>query len=123
MDHQEREELRFAMETQFRYKLYRDPAFPYFYSMGCDEILQGFGNKEVGFLGILQLNYVDGEWLSTWHDEASFIVKRSQQMSEDHILDLDKLKILILERLTKIAIQKQSNVIEERQKKPKGFLN
>ena len=46
MDSKMRDELRFAMNTQFRYKLYRDPIFPFLPSLGIDHIIQGFEHKE-----------------------------------------------------------------------------
>ena len=78
MTEKERNELRFVMETQFRHKFYNDPKFPYLPSMGCTEILQGFGNKEVGFIGVLRLVYIgNGYWKGEWHDDI-FEERRKQ---------------------------------------------
>ena len=53
-----RDELRYAMNTQFRYKLYRDPVFPFLPALGVDHIIQGFEAKEeLGFVGVLHLWY------------------------------------------------------------------
>ena len=81
-----REELRHAMEVQFRYKFYNDVQFPYLQSLGIRNVLQGFGNEDVGFIGILHLWWVNedngivydnprkssvpikGVWKSEWLD-------------------------------------------------------
>ena len=58
MDSKMRDELRYAMNTQFRYKLYRDPIFPFLPSLGIDHIIQGFEHKEEkSFVGVLHLWY------------------------------------------------------------------
>ena len=56
MESKQQKELRYAMETQFRYKLYKSPEFPFLPSMGIRHIFQGFEEKEeLGFIGILAL--------------------------------------------------------------------
>ena len=46
MDPEVRDELREAMNIQFRYKLYKSPEFPFLPSMGINHIIQGFEDKE-----------------------------------------------------------------------------
>ena len=41
-----RDELREAMNIQFRYKLYKSPEFPFLPSMGINHIIQAFEDKE-----------------------------------------------------------------------------
>mgnify|MGYP006265749675 CR=1 FL=1 len=55
MTEKERKLWQQAIEVQFRYKLYNDIKFPYLQSLGCQDILQSFGNEEVGFIGVLLL--------------------------------------------------------------------
>ena len=86
MDSKMRDELRYAMNTQFRYKLYRDPIFPFLPSLGIDHIIQGFEAKEeLGFVGVLHLwyennsgelsyqtkdrHFVAGDSKHEWYDE------------------------------------------------------
>ena len=99
MTEKERNELRFVMETQFRHKFYNDPKFPYLPSMGCTEILQGFGNKEIGFIGVLRLVYIgNGYWKGEWHDEAKYLIKRSLEIEEERIIDMSKVIDIFEER-------------------------
>ena len=53
METNQREELRYAMETQFRYKFYKSPEFPFLPSLGLRHVFQGFEAKEeeLGFMG------------------------------------------------------------------------
>ena len=86
MDDKERKLLQQAMEIQFRHKLYCDIKFPYLQSLGIKDIVQGFGNEEIGFIGVLHLRWVNednnivydnskewpvkvkGVWKSTWYN-------------------------------------------------------
>ena len=60
MDDKERKLLQHAMEIQFRHKLYCDIKFPYLQSLGIKDIVQGFGNEEIGFIGFI--------FISCWDD-------------------------------------------------------
>ena len=46
------------METQYRYKFYKSPEFPFLPSMGLRHIFQGFEAKEeeLGFIGMLTID-------------------------------------------------------------------
>ena len=92
-------ELRHAMEVQFRYKFYQDVQFPYLQSLGIKHVLQGFGNEDVGFIGILHLWWVNednnivydnprkcpvqikGIWKSEWlnHPQEAIVVAQKIQ--------------------------------------------
>ena len=53
MDPEVRDELREAMNIQFRYKLYKSPEFPFLPSMGINHIIQAFEDKEQNhFIGV-----------------------------------------------------------------------
>ena len=86
MDPEVRDELREAMNIQFRYKLYKSPEFPFLPSMGINHIIQGFEDKEQKhFVGVLHLWYdnesgelsyhtkdkqfVAGHWKHEWYDQ------------------------------------------------------
>ena len=86
-DEENLKQLRFAMETQFKYLQYRRPEFRFLHSMGCHNIFQGFKSDKLD-LGILHLywdrdrengiQYYDphtgelrpnmkGEWCHRWY--------------------------------------------------------
>ena len=55
MDEGQKGAIRAALEMQFRYKFYQEINFPYLQSIGIKDIFQGFGNDEMGFIGMLHL--------------------------------------------------------------------
>ena len=79
------EEMRAWLELQFRHKIYNDPCFPFFQSMGRTNVFQNFVDKNVGNIGTLHLKWYNedngiyyiqprstnpiGTWKSTWYDE------------------------------------------------------
>ncbi|SVE60758.1 uncharacterized protein METZ01_LOCUS513612, partial [marine metagenome] len=86
----QREELRYAMETQFRYKFYKSPEFPFLPSMGIRHVFQGFEAKEeeLGFIGMLHLwwtkeDFVKGTWHGEWFDSPEEGIKRAIQVQEE----------------------------------------
>ena len=66
MNEQSKEEMlkqmRYAINTQMRYKLYRDTIFPYMQSMGMNHIFQGFkdDDNEI-FIGVYHLYWIPEE--------------------------------------------------------------
>ena len=105
MEPNQREELRYAMETQFRYKFYKSPEFPFLPSMGIRHIFQGFEHKaefgsnieELGFIGMLHLwwtnedngivydnprNFVKGTWHGEWFDKPEDGIKKAIQVQK-----------------------------------------
>ena len=108
MEHKQREELRYAMETQFRYKFYKSPEFPFLPSMGLRHVFQGFeAEEELGFIGMLHLwwtnedngikydnprYFVKGMWHGEWFDKPEDGVKKAMQLQKEIIFwDGDKL--------------------------------
>ena len=105
----QREELRYAMETQFRYKFYKSPEFPFLPSMGITHVFQGFEAKEeeLGFIGMLHLwwtiedsgieydnprYFVKGTWHGEWFDRPEeCIIKAMQIQKENTFWDVNKL--------------------------------
>ena len=104
-----RGELRHAMEVQFRYKFYNDVQFPYLQSLGIRNVLQGFGNEDVGFIGILHLWWVNedngivydnprkspvpikGVWKSEWLNHPQEAIALAQKIQDKKPYDEDKL--------------------------------
>ena len=108
MEPKQREELRYAMETQFRYKFYKSPEFPFLPSLGIRHIFQGFEAKEeeLGFIGMLHLwwtnedngikydnprYFVKGTWHGEWFDRPEDGIKRAIQIQKEAIYDVNKL--------------------------------
>ena len=82
MEPRQRDELRIAMETQFRYKFYNTTEFPFLQSIGVNHIIQGFeAPDELGYIGALHLWWAPDESdivydkprkfkvIGTWHGE------------------------------------------------------
>lgn len=107
-DEKLRKDLRHAMETQFRYKLYHDVSFPYLHSLGIRDIIQGFANDEVGLVGILHLHYTTekdkiGLWKSTWYDSDEEGTRVGQAIADASIFDPEKVALMLIkEQLSKI---------------------
>ena len=110
MEPNQREELRYAMETQFRYKFYKSPEFPFLPSMGLRHVFQGFEAKEeeLGFIGMLHLwwtnedsgieydnprYFVKGTWHGEWFDRPEDGIKKAIQIQKEveAIYDVNKL--------------------------------
>ena len=104
----QREELRYAMETQFRYKFYKSPEFPFLPSMGLRHIFQGFEAKEeeLGYIGMLHLwltneyngikydnprYFVKGTWHGEWLDRPEEGIVKAVQIQKEAIWDGNKL--------------------------------
>ena len=100
MELKERHLLRQAMEIQYRHKLYIDPAFRYYRSMGILDIFQAFGNKEIGFIGYLHLKWVrDDFYEAIWYDTMEEGNAVKQKVADEHPLDADKLVPIFLEAM------------------------
>jgi hypothetical protein len=96
-----RGELRHAMETQFRYKLYHNIAFRYFPSMGIKDIIQGFANDEIGLVGILHLHYTPekgkiGLWKSIWYDSEEEGTRVGQAIADASPFDAEKVAMMLI---------------------------
>ena len=115
-----REELRHAMNTQFRYKLYRDVVFPFLPSLGITHIIQGFEAKEeFGFVGVLHLwyennsgelsyqtkdkHFVAGDWKHEWYDRPEDAVELAIHIQKSRPYDEDKLIEIAIEHAKKMA--------------------
>ena len=118
-------ELRHAMEVQFRYKLYNDIQFPYLQSLGIKNILQAFGNDEIGFIGILHLWWVNednnivydkpretpvqikGIWKSEWLNDPKEAIALAQKLEDEKPYDENKL-VQIQQNYVKQLIEKRA---------------
>ena len=109
MDERQQKELRYAMETQYRYKFYNSPEFPFLPSMGIRHVFQGFEVKEeeLGYIGMLHLwwtnedngikydnprYFVKGTWHGEWLDRPEEGIEKAIQIQKRNtLLDLNKL--------------------------------
>ena len=87
MDNLSITEIRKGLEQQFRFRLYKDPKFPFLHSMGMKHMFQGFDAQEDGYIGTLHLwwsnesgepsyhtnnkQFLSGYWKSEWIDDAT----------------------------------------------------
>ena len=128
MDDKERKLLQQAMEIQFRHKLYCDIKFPYLQSLGIKDIVQGFGNEEIGFIGVLHLRWVNednnivydnpkewpvkvkGVWKSTWYNTPEIGKKIAEEIESKSIIDIEKVMEIITKRLIKYELRKLKRV-------------
>ena len=109
MDEKQRKEIRYAMDTQYRYKFYNSPEFPFLPSMGIRHVFQGFEVKEeeLGYVGMLHLwwtnedngikydnprYFVKGTWHGEWLDRPEEGIEKAVQIQKENtLLDLNKL--------------------------------
>ena len=128
MDDKERKLLQQAMEIQFRHKLYCDIKFPYLQSLGIKDIVQGFGNEEIGFIGVLHLRWVNednnivydnpkewpvtvkGVWKSTWYNTPEIGKKIAEEIESKSIIDIEKVMEIITKRLIRYELKKMKRV-------------
>ena len=128
MNDKERKLLQQAMEIQFRHKLYCDIKFPYLQSLGIKDIVQGFGNEEIGFIGVLHLRWVNednnivydnpkewpvkvkGVWKSTWYNTPEIGKKIAEEIESKSIIDIEKVMEIITKRLIRYELKKMKRV-------------
>ena len=142
MESNQREELRYAMETQFRYKFYKSPEFPFLPSMGIRHLFQGFEVKEeeLGYIGMLHLwwtnedngieydnprYFVKGTWHGEWFDKPEEgIIKAIQIQKENTFWDENKLLLVHHEFLNELRKKeaevkfKEDEVVDPTSKRP-----
>jgi hypothetical protein len=125
-------ELRNAMEVQFRHKFYNDIQFPYLHSLGIKHVLQGFGNEETGFVGILHLWWVNensgivydnprkslveikGIWKSEWLDHPHEAIKLAQRIEEEKPYHENMLIEVHRRRIEEVAKKQAQKEISKR---------
>ena len=137
MTETERDMFRYAMETQFRYKFYKDTQFPYLQSLGIDHVFQGFGNEEHGFIGMLHLWWVNedsgitydhpkkgpvtikGIWKSEWFNTPEQGIMAAQKIEKERPYDEQKLVFLtqnyIKQKIEQKIKKEAERVLQERQ--------
>ena len=139
MDPRIKEEIRHAMNIQFRYKLYKSPEFPFLPSIGVNHIIQSFESKEDDeFIGVLHLwytndtgelsyqtkdkHFVAGDWKHEWLDDPEEAVYLAMRIQQDRPYNENKLIHIAIEHSRKIA-EKQAKKIVKRIKEEDIILN
>ena len=135
MEPKQRDELRFAMETQFRYKFYNSTEFPFLQSIGVNHIIQGFeAPDELGYIGALHLWWapdesdivydkprkfkVIGTWHGEWLDrpeeaiELAIQIQANRPYNEDKLIEVairhaKKMADLSVKKMVKDALEKE----------------
>ena len=95
MDDLSLKEIRKGLEQQFRFKLYKDPKFPFLHSMGLKHLFQSFDAQEDGYIGTLHLwwsnesgepshhskdkHFISGGWYGEWIDDATKAVELAME--------------------------------------------
>ena len=135
MEPRQRDELRIAMETQFRYKFYNTTEFPFLQSIGVNHIIQGFeAPDELGYIGALHLWWapdesdivydkprkfkVIGTWHGEWLDrpeeaiELAIQIQANRPYNEDKLIEVairhaKKMADLSVKKMVKDALEKE----------------
>ncbi len=132
-------QLRYAMEIQFRHRFYNDQHFPFLQSMGIKNVLQAFGNEEMGFIGVLHLWWVNedsnihydnpkkwpvkikGVWKAEWFDTAQEGMAVAQKVEEERNKVYNSHKMIevhqayarsVMEKQTRQQIKEQIDNLE-----------
>ena len=140
METNQREELRYAMETQFRYKFYKSPEFPFLPAMGIRHVFQGFEHKEeLGFIGMLHLwwtnedsgikydnpkYFAKGTWHGEWFDRPEDGIKRAiQAQKENTFWDENKLLQVHLEFHNELRKREAEKKFNEETEEMAGLMS
>ena len=130
MEPRQRDELRIAMETQFRYKFYNSTEFPFLQSIGVNHIIQGFeAPDELGFIGVLHLWWSPdesdivydvprkfapiGTWNGEWLDRPEEAIELAMQIQARRPYDEDKLIHIAIEHARKMADKHVKKLVED----------
>ena len=125
MDDLSLKEIRKGLEQQFRFKLYKDPKFPFLHSMGIRHMFQGFDAQGDGYIGTLHLwwsnesgepsyhtkdkHFISGGWYGEWIDDALEAVK--------YAVECEKKNNPYAEILMRAFVKEQERQLEISQKK------
>ena len=129
MDPRIKEEIRHAMNIQFRYKLYKSPEFPFLPSIGVNHIIQSFESKEDDeFIGVLHLwytnetgelsyqtkdkHFVAGDWKHEWLDDPEEAVYLAMRIQQDRPYNENKLIHIAMEHAREIAEKHKAKIVK-----------
>ena len=132
MEPRQRDELRIAMETQFRYKFYNSTEFPFLRSIGVNHVIQGFeAPDELGFIGVLHLWWAPsaepeiiydwprkfsqsiGTWNGEWLDRPEDAIQLAMQIQANRPYDENKLIHIAIEHAKKMADKHVKKLVKD----------
>ena len=130
MDPKQRDDLRIAMETQFRYKFYNSTEFPFLQSIGVNHIIQAFqAPAELGFIGVLHLWWSPdesdivydkprkvkaiGTWNGEWLDRPEEAVELAMKIQKSRPYDENKLIQVAINHYQKMANKEVKKLVED----------
>ena len=130
MNPKQRDDLRIAMETQFRYKFYNSTEFPFLQSIGVNHIIQAFqAPDELGFIGVLHLWWSPeeseiiydwpkkfspiGTWNGEWLDRPEEAIQLAKQIQESRLYDENKLIQVAVEHYQKMANKHVKKLVKD----------
>ena len=137
MTNEQKQAIRKQAEVNIKLGLFKQPAFPYYHSMGIFEFFYPVkaGEEEIGFLhiwwnkdkssGIVQGgNEIKGFWESTWYDEE----RQKPKVEPFGPSIIDKRKIMQIfhdeemRRMQKLALHKLQDEKLKELEAPPGIL-
>jgi len=133
MDDLSLKEIRKGLEQQFRFKLYKDPKFPFLHSMGIRHLFQSFDAKEDGYIGTLHLwwsnesgepshhskdkHFISGGWYGEWINDATEAIELAMECEKKNNPYAEKLmRAFVKEQERQSEIQARK-LLEKRFKK------
>jgi len=133
MDDLSLKEIRKGLEQQFRFKLYKDPKFPFLHSMGIRHLFQSFDAQEDGYIGTLHLwwsnesgepshhskvkHFIRGGWNGEWINDAKEAIELAMECERKNNPYAEKLmRAFVKEQERQLEIS-QKKKLEERYKK------
>ena len=127
------QEIRKGVEQQFRYKLYKEPTFPFMPALGTKHIFQGFQCEEFGYIGTLHLWYsnesgelsyqtkdkqfLSGHWKAEWIEDAIEGVEMAIEIERTEKPYAEKLEQIHLKHSTDRSEKLARELLEKRYKK------
>ncbi len=143
MDDLSLKEIRKGLEQQFRFKLYKDPKFPFLHSMGIRHLFQGFDARENGYVGTLHLwwnnetheptyhtknkHFINSIWKAEWIDDAAEAIDLAvecerkynpyaKKLIEIHLRYNEEKSIILAQKMLEKRFQKDMQKAEEESK-------
>jgi len=133
MDDLSLKEIRKGLEQQFRFKLYKDPKFPFLHSMGLKHLFQSFDAQEDGYIGTLHLwwsnesgepsyhtkdkHFISGGWYGEWINDATKAIELAMECERKNNPYAEKLiRAFVKEQERQLEISHKKKLEERYQK-------
>ncbi len=132
MDDLSLKEIRKGLEQQFRFKLYKDPKFPFLHSMGTKHMFQGFDAQKDGYIGTLHLwwtnesgepsyhtnnkQFISGHWKSEWIEDPHIAIQMAIDCERKYNPYAQKLMEAVMKEQEQQSIKLAKEMLEKRYK-------